>query len=201
MTIADAQKEIRYRYAGGFYGQLVSAAVWIASAALAELTSTRAAIACLVLGGFFIFPITELLVRANKGPSLSEGNGLRWLGMQVAFVLPLSMPLLLPVTRYNPVLFYPAMMVLVGAHYVPFVFLYGMRAFIAIAAALLGGGVFLAMSGIQRFSAGAWYTAAVLVIFAFAARAIVRGEARVAPVSDRQNGPAPQSPRSLSNSR
>jgi hypothetical protein len=43
--------------------------------------------------------------------------------MQAAFVLPLSMPLLLPVGLYRLNWFYPALMILVGAHYLPFVFL------------------------------------------------------------------------------
>lgn len=134
--------------------------------------------ACLVFGGFFIFPLTEFLAWANKAAPLSKENSLRWLGMQVAFVLPLSMPLLLPITRYSMGLFYPAMMILLGAHYLPFVFLYGMRVFAALAAFLLGGGIYLAVSGAHQFSAGAWYTAVVLLIFAFVARMIVKAERR-----------------------
>jgi hypothetical protein len=176
MNIAKAQQEMRSRYAGGFYGQLVSSVVWLVSAATADLISPGAAMACLVLGGFVIFPLTDLLARANKAAPLSSENTLRWLGMQVAFVLPLSMPLLLPVTRYNTGLFYPAMMILLGAHYLPFVFLYGMRAFAVLAALLTGGGCYLALSGAHRFSTGAWYAAAVLLVFAFAARMIVKAE-------------------------
>jgi hypothetical protein len=176
MNIAEAQKEIRLRFAGGFYGQLVSSVVWFVSAASADRISTGAAMACLVFGGFLIFPMTELLVWANKAAPLSRGNALRWLGMQVAFVLPLSMPLLLPVTRYSIGLFYPAMMILLGAHYLPFVFLYGMRVFAALAAFLIGGGVYLAVSGAHRFSAGAWYTSVVLLVFALIARIIVKAE-------------------------
>jgi hypothetical protein len=176
MDIAEAQKENRLRFAGGFYGQLVSSALWFMSAAVADRVSTRAAIACLVFGGFLIFPITDFLAWANKAAPLSRGNALRWLGMQVAFVLPFSMPLLLPVTRYSIGLFYPAMMILLGAHYIPFIFLYGMRAFAALAAFLIGGGVFLAVSGPHRFSAGAWYTSVVLFFFAFVARMIVKAE-------------------------
>jgi hypothetical protein len=176
MNIAEAQKEIRLRFAGGFYGQLVSSVVWLGSAVLADRVSTGAAMVCLVFGGFFIFPMTEFLARANKAPPLSRGNALRWLGMQVAFVLPLSMPLLLPVTRYSIGLFYPAMMILLGAHYLPFVFLYGMRVFAALAVFLLGGGLYLAVSGAHRFSVGAWYTSVVLLVFAFVARMIVKAE-------------------------
>jgi len=133
----------------------------------------------LVVGGFFIFPITELLIRifGCRSP-LSAQNSLRHLGMQVAFVLPLSMPLLLPVSLYRLNWFYPAMMVLLGAHYIPFVFLYGMRMFAVIAALIAGGGLVIAMYWSSSFSIGAWYTGVILVLFAIVGRTIIRREAR-----------------------
>src|SRR3954468_17139455 len=107
MDIADAQREMRTRFVGGFYGQVVSGVLWLVSASLATWSTPRAAITTLVVGGFFIFPATELLVRVvgGKGP-LTAPNSLRQLGMQVAFVLPLSMPLLVPVGQFRLNLFY-----------------------------------------------------------------------------------------------
>ena len=137
MHIADAQREGRFRFAGGFYGQAVSGVLWFVSAALATWSTPKAAIMFLVFGGFFIFPITELLIRAGGSKQLSSENSLPQLGMQVAFVLPFSMPLLVPVAQFRLTLFYPALMILLGAHYIPFVFLYGMRMFAVLAAALL----------------------------------------------------------------
>ena len=81
-------------------------------------------------------------------------------------------------TRYSVYLFYPAMMVLVGAHYIPFVFLYGMRIYAGLAALLAGGGVFFALSFRQQFSVGAWFTATVLLLFALLARILVEKEPR-----------------------
>jgi len=170
MNIADAQREIRVRFHGGFYGQLVSGAVWLLSGGLAETAGVKSAIIALVLGGFLIFPATELLVRLSGSHKLTQANTLRYLGMQVAFVLPFSMLLLWPVTLYRTNLFYPAMMILLGAHYLPFVFLYGMRLFAFLAAILIGGGVCLAMFGATTFSPGAWVTGMVLVLFAFLGR-------------------------------
>jgi hypothetical protein len=97
--------------------------------------------------------------------------------MQVAFVLPLSMPLLVPVGQFRLNLFYPALMILLGAHYVPFVFLYGMRMFAALAAALLAGGIAITLYLPSSFSIGAWYSGTVLLVFAVAGRAIVSREA------------------------
>jgi len=98
--------------------------------------------------------------------------------MQVAFVLPFSMPLLLPIGLYRLNWFYPATMVLLGAHYIPFVFLYGMRMFAVLAAMLVGGGVAIAMYWSSSFSVGAWYAAAVLILFAAVGRIAIRREAR-----------------------
>ncbi len=146
MRIEDAQREMRIRYVGGFYGQLVSGVLWLISASFSECVSPRSAITMLVLGGFFIFPITELLLRmAGARISLSKDNSLRNLAMQVAFVLPLSMPLLIPVGLYRLTWFYPGMMILVGSHYLPFAFLYGMRMFFALSALLTGGGIMIAL--------------------------------------------------------
>jgi len=181
VRIVEAQREVRTRYVGGFYGQLVSGGLWLASAALAQWSTPRAAITTLVAGGCVIFPLTELLVRmAGARASLSGSNALRHLGMQVAFVLPLSMPLLVPVAVFRLTWFYPGLMILVGAHYVPFAFLYGMPMFLALAALLVGGGVAIALAWPGSFSPGAWYTGVVLLAFAFLGRAIANREYRAA---------------------
>jgi hypothetical protein len=179
VTIEHAQWEMRTRYVGGFYGQLVSGLLWLVSAGLAEWSTPRAAIVAVVGGGVFIFPVTELLLRA-AGPraSLSPANTLRNLGMQVAFVLPLSMPLLVPVGLYRLTWFYPGMTVLLGAHYLPFAFLYGMRMYLVLAALLIGGGLMIAMDASGSFSLGAWYTGSILVVFAGIGRALAEREYR-----------------------
>ena len=177
MHISDAQLEMRTRFVGGFYGQLVSGVLWLTSAALAIWSTPRAAIIAIVVGGFFIFPLTTLLLRlAGERTSLSPDNTLYQLGAQVALVLPLSMPLLLPVARYRLTLFFPALLVLVGAHYLPFVFLYGMRMFGVLAAALVAGGLLIARFLPDSFGAGAWYGGVVLLLFAIVGRVTVQHE-------------------------
>lgn len=179
MTITEAQREIRTRFVGGFYGQLVSGLLWLAAGAVAAWRGPRASIMVLVLGGFFIFPVTELLIRAfGERARVNAANGLHALGMQVAFVLPLSMPLLLPVSLHRLNWFFPAMMILLGAHYLPFVFLYGMRMFAVLTAALVGGGTVIALYFSESFSVGAWYTGAVLLMFAAIGKASVDRERR-----------------------
>jgi hypothetical protein len=156
--------------------------LWLTSAGLAIWRGPRASIITLVVGGFLIFPATELLIRAfGERARVSSANALWSLGMQIAFVLPLSMPLLVPVGLYRLNWFYPAMMILLGAHYVPFVFLYGMRMFGVLAALLVGGGTLIAMYFSTSFSIGAWYTGTILLVFAQIGRMIVNDEYRTKP--------------------
>jgi hypothetical protein len=179
MRIVDAQQEMRVRYQGGFYGQLVSGTLWLLSAGLAVWMDARMAIATLVIGGFFIFPLTELLVRLSGNKvRLSAENSLRDLGMQVAFVLPLSMPLLIPVGLYRLSWFYPGLMILLGAHYLPFAFLYGMRMFWVLGGLLVSSGLLTAMYLSDSFSVGAWFTGFALLIFAGVGRALLQTEER-----------------------
>jgi hypothetical protein len=158
---------MREVYLNAAPGQAVSAAVWLVSAMSATWISTRAGVLTLVLGGMMIFPLTQLvLVALGRRASVSETNPLRELAPQVAFIVPLVMPLAGAAMLYRESWFYPAFMVIVGAHYLPFAFLYGRRAFLALAGILLAGGFALAFARIGHFSLGAWLTAATLGVFA-----------------------------------
>ncbi len=177
MQVQDAQSEVRTVFVGGFFGQIVSSALWLVSAALGVWATPRAAIIELVLGGVFIFPVTQLLLRlSGRRASLSSGNPLGNLAMQIAFTLPLSMLLLVPVTAFRLNWFYPALMILVGAHYLPFTFLYGMRMFIPLGAILVGAGVAIALYTAGSFTAGGWVGGFTLFIFAWIGRVSVLRE-------------------------
>ena len=157
-------------------GQLTSAVLWFASAALATWGSPGAAIIALTAGGFFIFPLTTLGLSAVRNRTrVSKGNPLNGLAMQVAFVLPLSLPVVGAATLYRLEWFYPAFMVVLGAHYLPFVFLYGMRMFAVLCAVLVSAGLALALYT-NSFAAGGWITACVLLAFAVLGGYLVRRE-------------------------
>jgi len=171
MQISEAQKEVRTIYNGGFFGQLTSAFVWLTSACLGTWVAPRPAILTLVIGGVFIFPITTTILKILGRPSsLPSSNPLKYLAMQVAFVLPLSMPLVAPVAAYHLNWFYPSMMILLGAHYLPFAFLYGMRSFIALSALLIISGLSIALYLPGIFCIGGWVTPIILFIFAIVGR-------------------------------
>jgi hypothetical protein len=177
MEIADAQRDVRTAFMGGFSGQLVSSLVWFVSAALATWRSPRAAIVALVVGGFFIFPLTQVLLRLmGHTASLPKGHPMNALGMQVAFTLPFNLLIGAAAALYRLNWLYPAFMIALGSHYLPFIFMYGMWQFGLLAAFLIGAGVVIGLYFSTTFSAGAWITAILLLIFAIVGQRVFASE-------------------------
>lgn len=175
MEIASAQRDVRETFIGGFAGQLVSAMLWYASAAACTWHSTRSGELTLILGGFLIFPLTQLVLRSmGHAHALPKGHPMNALAMQIAFTLPLALPVIIGVAFLHPAWFYPAFMIILGAHYLPFIFLYGMWQFGALSAVLIVSGVAIAMYLPAPFSFGAWLTATLLLAFAFVGRRVAR---------------------------
>jgi hypothetical protein len=171
VEIAQAQRDVRRTFIGGFAGQLVSSGVWFLSAASATWLSFRTGFLVLVIGGFFIFPLTQLVLRLMGRPaSLPKRHPMNGLAIQVAFVLPFTLPLVFAATAYHHSWFYPALMIALGAHYLPFIFLYGMPEFGVLAGLLIASGFVIGLYLPVAPSFGGWLTAGVLFIFSFVGR-------------------------------
>jgi hypothetical protein len=167
MNIRLGQEAMRATFLRGSVGQAVSGCIWLISAMLATWASQRSAIIFLVVAGSLIFPLTQLGLRLlGKPGGLPKGHPLNALAMQIAFIVPLSLPVIGAAALYNINWFYPAFMLIVGVHYMPFVFLYGMWEFGLLAAVLIGGGVAIGMLLPHTFAVGGWVTAAALLAFA-----------------------------------
>jgi len=170
---------MRFNFLGGFAGQLVSGIIWLAAAALGTWLSPGAGMAALFFGSMGIFPLTRLLVRLLGRPGkVSPENGLWQLGSQAAFTVPLNFLLVGAATLYRENWFFPAAMIVVGTHYLPFITLYGMKMFGILAGLLVSLGAGLALYGPDIFSLGGWITAVLLIAFAFLGRSLVLREER-----------------------
>jgi hypothetical protein len=90
--------------------------------------------------------------------------------MQIAFTVPSSLPLVAAAALYRLDWFYQAFMIVVGAHYLPFIFLFGMLQFGLLAGLLISGGIVIGMYLATTFALGRWVTAVVLLEFAFIGR-------------------------------
>lgn len=166
MTVADAQREVRDTFLGGYPGGFVSGALWLASAALGTWGSKRAAILTLVLGGAFIFPAMQLLLRAmGRRAELSPANPMAGLARQVAFIVPLNLPLAGAAALYRIDWFFPACALIVGTHYLPFVHLYGMTRYYVLAAVLIVESLMIGLYGPRDFALVGWITGGILVAF------------------------------------
>ena len=179
MRIVDAQREMRSAFLGGFAGQVVSGLIWWAAALVSTFAAPTMAMAVLFFGSALIFPLTQVTVRLLGRPGrVRPENGLWALGAQTAFTVPIGFLLVGAATLYREWWFFPAAMIVVGAHYLPFVTLYGMRLFTVLAAALVLTGAGLALYGPPVFALGAWLTGGLLIVAGVAGRAQVLREER-----------------------
>jgi hypothetical protein len=184
MIVEDAQRDVRSVFMGGLVGQLVSGVLWLLSAGISTWVSTRSGIAVLCLGGVLIYPVTVLVLRMmGRSTALRANNPLSDLAMQISFTIPLGLPLVGAATLYHLNWFYPATMIVVGAHYLPFVFLYGMRHFAALCGLMVGGGLMIGLYVNDTFSLGGWLTGATLVLFGIVGGLLSRREAQLAQSS------------------
>src|SRR5450759_3899886 len=166
MNVNHAQQEMRSAFLGGFAGQLVSGFIWLVASALSLWVAPKLGMAVLFFGSMFTFPLTQGLLRLIGRPGkVSAKNGLWQLGSQIAFTVPLNFLLVGAATLYRETWFFPAAMIVVGAHYLPFITLYGMKMFGILAALLVVGGALLAAYGPSIFSLGGWLTAVALIIY------------------------------------
>lgn len=183
MLIATAQREMRSAFLGGFVGQLIAGLIWMASAAVSTWIAPRYGMALLFFASMLLFPMTQFVLRLIGRPAtLSPDNTLGQLATQIAFTVPINFLLVAAATLYREHWFYPAAMIVVGAHYLPFIFLYGMWHFGILAGLLIAGGTALGLYGPDVFSLGGWLSALVLIVFGFAGRqSVLREEARESP--------------------
>ena len=167
MTILEAQHDVRRVYRNGVPGSIISAVLWLTSAACATWGSERTAIQVLVFGGALIFPTLTAVLKLLGGPAgLPKGHPMDQLGMLGALVAPLAMPAAGGAALSRLDWFSPAVRVGVGAHYLPFAFLYGMKEFAVVAYAMVAGGVMLGLYGPREFALGGWINGAALMALA-----------------------------------
>jgi len=177
MNILDSQREMRSAFLGGFAGQFVSGTIWLISALLSSWVSPRYGMVMLFFGSMFIFPLTQFIIRLTGRPGkVSKKNGLWPLGAQTAFTVPINFLLVGAATLYRQTWFFPAAMIVVGSHYLPFITLYGMKMFGVLAVLMVLGGFAIGMYGPPIFSLAGWLTGGLLIIFALIGRQIVLRE-------------------------
>ena len=174
MTIADAQREMRFAYYGGAPGMLTSATVWLVAGIVCLLVSPERAVWALFIGGMLIHPVSVLLTKAMGRPGKhSPSNPFGSLALATTFWLVLSLPLAYAVSLLRIEWFFPAMLFVIGGRYLTFSTLYGTRIYWVCGAALALAGYALGhFNAVPHFAAfsGATLEAAFAATIFIAAR-------------------------------
>jgi hypothetical protein len=199
MDVKQAQSDVRRVYRGGFSGPLVSALIWAAASAAYQWGSAEASMAVLFLGGMLIFPLSALVLKAMGGPAfLAKGHPSISLALQSAFTVPLGLLVAIALGAIEPSLFLSASLIIVGAHYLTFISLYGMRLYGVLAAVLVATGAVAIFAVPALRDVSGWIGSALLLASAIPLFISYRAEfqqTELAGAPTRQNvRPSPDTP-------
>jgi len=144
LSISQAQADMRQAYFDGAAGVLVSGLVWLVAALVAALATAPAAVLALLVGGAMIHPLSVLLVkRLGRSGRHAASNPLGRLAIEgtVWLLAGIAIAVLLQTLRVQ--WFFPAMLLTIGARYLSFQTLYGLRLYWLCGAALGIAGIAL----------------------------------------------------------
>ena len=146
MDFTESQKDMTRAYHGGATGVLASGVVWLSAGLIGTYSSLFNSVVAFLIGGMFIFPmslvLSKLLGATGKhaatnvlGKLAIESLGILFGGLFIAVV----------VAQLNGSLFYPIMLVMIGARYLTFQTLYGLKVYWGLAGVLMISGFYLAI--------------------------------------------------------
>ena len=172
----DFHKEIRYSFLGGFTILIVESIIWILAGLLGDLISFKIGVLIIIIGGMLFYPLALLMQIILKRPKVKKENKINGLFTQIGLMIPLSFPLIFMLTKENINLFFPALTIIIGIHYLPFVYAYKMNSYWILAAILVIGGSYFGFMLPENFGICAYYTGAILFIFSIINLFIVKNE-------------------------
>lgn len=177
--LVDHHREVRVAYLGGFSFLAYEGLVWLVSAAFGSFVSAASAIVALVVGGT-LSPLGALIIqKLLRRPTVGRENPLIGLSITSAFIIPLCYPVIGAATLANTNWFFPAFAVVVGAHFMPYAYIYRMRTYLVLSGALVAGATMIGYFLPGSFSAAGYFAGTVLLIFSGLVFAAVKGEAQV----------------------
>ena len=167
MNFEAAQENMKDAYYGGSTGVFASGLVWCLAGIVAIFSSQYNSMLTLFFGGMFIHPLgmlfSKILKRAGNhhsdnplGKSALENTIIIFVGLFLAF----------SISQSHIEWFYPIMLMIIGARYMTFQTLYGLKIYWLLGAILMMSGV----GGIllnTSFIVGAFVGGGLEVIFSF----------------------------------
>ena len=161
------QAEMRHAYYNGAPGILVSGFVWAIAALVCHFMGIRQGVWALLIGGALIHPLSLVLTKLLGRPAKAEKtNALNPLAAASTIWLILCCAMAYGLFLLNPVLFFPAMMAIIGSRYLVFASVFGRSVFWLLGIGLIAAGV-LALFLQFKPNGAAGLGAVIEILFAF----------------------------------
>ncbi len=140
MDFKQMQSDMQDSFIFGAPGVLVSGMVWVTAGIVAMFNGFQASIIFFFFAGMSIYPLSALISRViHKSQTNTKDNPLAKLAMEGTVLLFVGLFLAYTFARSDTVLFYPIMLLIIGARYLTFQTIYGLKTYWVL------GGVLLAL--------------------------------------------------------
>lgn len=163
----DYHKEIRQSYLGGAPILLMEGFFWILAGFIWDAISFKMGFFVMIISGILFYPLGQLLQIILKRPKISKDNPLKLLFTQISLTIPFVFPLILLTANGDYNLFFPALTIIIGAHFLPFIYAYQMKIFWVLASVLVAGGSLFGFMAPYNIHYCAYYTGVILLLFGF----------------------------------
>lgn len=167
MDFKESQRDMNISYIGGATGVLASGLIWGIAGIVGILASNITSMLTLFVGGMLIFPLSILFSKILKRSGKHDANNiLKHLAVENLGILFVGLFLAFVMAQINQVLFFPVMLLIIGARYLLFQSLYGLKSYWFLGALLiLAGGICIMMN--LPFITGAFAGSVIEIVFAF----------------------------------
>ena len=141
MDFSEAQRDMRKAYVNGGVGVLVSGIVWVVAGLVTQYVSLPYGMAALFFGGMAIHPLSLLLEKVLfKREKAVTSNPLEMLALQSTPFLIVGLVVAYVVSDSHADWFFAIALLAVGARYLVFQTIYGLRHYVVLGAVLIAFG-------------------------------------------------------------
>lgn len=162
----NKHKEFRQTYLAAAPHSITVGLLWIISGVLSNFTTIFTVIVFFFVATSVNFPIGELFRKIMKVPNrMSEDNNLAKLFPLLSFTIPLSIPIVYMACQHNINWFFPAFAIIIGAHYLPFVWAYQLPSFAVLGILIVLSGSFIGYYYPDSFDLAAYSTGILIIVF------------------------------------
>lgn len=165
LPLTELQKDMRTAYVGGGTGVLVSSIVWFVSGIVAVYSTKEMSLLTFFLGGTLIYPLGILSTKLfNRTGKHQKNNPLAFLAFESTAILFIGLFMAYWIFQIEKQWFFPIMLMIIGARYLVFQSIYGMKVYWILGIVLAVAGMLCLISD-QPFHIGGILGGTVEIVF------------------------------------